>query len=157
MTWVDLPVSTLVVGSREHVDAHRTIHAWLNEHHDDDGNGGPGGSGTSRVLAAWTYDGTVRPAFTTLEDVDDDTHIGSVVLTVLRKPFPGRRLVVDVLLDGVSLWANPDARPAFTENQANPYVVTLAPTVVAHAGQLLQGVFLDGASAADCRFKVLAA
>jgi len=156
VTWVDLPVETLTVGHREHVAAHQQIHAWLNEHHDDGGGGG-GGGGTSRVLASWVYDGTVRPAFTTLEPIDDDTHVAAVELTVLRKPFIARHMVVDVLLDGVSLWANPDDRPSFLPNQANPYVVTLAPHVAASAGQLLQGVWLDGGGAADCRFKVLSA
>lgn len=157
MTLSPLPVETLVPGFAEHVAAHKALHDFYNRWVAGEVGGPGGGSGTNRELAKFTHNGTVIPVFTGIEVVDDDAHIAKIKLTVIRKPFTGRQLVLDVLLNGDSIWPNPDNRPVFTATDPNPGIYTLSPTVAVSAGNLLQGVVVDGGSAAELRWKLVAA
>jgi len=88
--------------------------------------------------------------------------ISAVELTLLRKPFPGRHLIVNLLVDGLSVVSglavttDLSLLPTYLPASTNPFRVLL-PTAVDSTGadSMMQGVIRDGGSAGWLRYGVL--
>lgn len=117
-----LPVSTLVIGAKEHVEHHKVLHAWFNEFMGGDPGGGNGGGADIHWVA---------PA-----RAISDTYTGPYVFSGVRSifgalvyaripPTGDRTCVLDLLLNDTSLWSDPNDRPTLSAADTKPKKVLL--------------------------------
>lgn len=125
------------------------------------GSGGTGVSiGSNRVLAHWKWSDGVTPSYSTRTGVDDSGTIAGFSLTVLTRPPELRVLALDILLNGVSLWANPSDRPTPVRADFDPdrglYIFAFDSPIPIRKDDVIQGQIMDGAGARWLEMKVLA-